>query len=81
MTPEDAIIAIKSLKLDIKWALYFEYYEALGEATRALEKQVPKEVVDAIDDTADCPTCGCILNYHKTGWCEECGQRYVWTED
>ena len=49
-------------------------------AVSAMEKQVPKVVVDEEDDYAQCPNCGNELFYHKKGWCKWCGQKYVWTE-
>lgn len=55
-------------------------------AIKALEKQIPKKVVNVDDfaDYAECPSCGAIATDHLGclyGWCRKCGQKLKRSEE
>lgn len=85
MTPYDAIIAIKLLKAEIEWDLSLEYQEALDEAIKALEKQIPKKAVGEYYAHMRCPSCnhripsgGGSSSRRRDNWCNYCGQSIDW---
>ena len=53
---------------------------AVEIAVEAMMKQIPKKIISK-DDYEDCPTCGKIVRYRPEGYCYNCGQKYVWTEE
>lgn len=52
----------------------------IEKAIDAIKRQIPKIIVSK-DDYEDCPVCGEILRYQSEGYCDTCGQKYVWTEE
>lgn len=77
MTPYDAIIAIKLLKAEIEWDLSLEYQEALDEAIKALEKQIPMKMTEVLDISGrPIRVCGNCEDAPGSGeFCRWCGQR------
>ena len=72
--------AVERIKMHMDWNVSKPTQEALDMAIKALEKQIPKKVVniDEFADYAECPSCvaiatdnlGCLY-----GWCRKCGQK------
>lgn len=63
-----------------------EQKQALATAIKALEKQIPKKVVniDEFADYAECPSCGAIATDNLGclyGWCRKCGQKLKRSEE
>ena len=53
----------------------FTFYDMLN-ATNALEKQVPKKVID------NCPNCNYpLICITQANYCENCGQRLDWSDE
>ena len=46
----------------------------------AIEKQIPKKVVEFLEDRYCCPVCKAI-RYPKAPYCEHCGQALDWGEE
>ena len=60
--------------------------EEQKKTIEALEKQIPKKVVNIDDfaDYAECPSCGAIATDHLGclyGWCRKCGQKLKRSEE
>lgn len=81
MTNQEAIQGLKNLfsehELDLPCT---DSLEVLNMAIEALEKQIPKKVVNVDDfsDYAECPSCGGIATDNLGclyGWCRKCGQK------
>lgn len=81
MTEQKAIEILNTkLHLDCKIKEAIDEMEARCVAINALEKQIPKKVVNIDDfaDYAECPSCGAIATDHLGclyGWCRKCGQK------
>ena len=93
-----AIEALKkqSIYEQIKWErdVAIEQLESIGiglgrkmdDVKEALEKQIPKKVVNIDDftDYAECPSCGAIATDHLGclyRWCRECGKKLKRSEE
>lgn len=81
MTPEEAI---EILKHEHDYAQLLSYVnEAIKMAISAIEKQIPKNVVDKTieydGEYGYCPNCNCVIgemeNYYN---CKYCGQKLNW---
>ena len=87
MTPQEAIRLIRNLPTMCVFTDAYgepidsgDYYDAVDMAISALEKQIPRKIASK-EDYEDCPTCGKIVRYKREGYCNNCGQKYVWTEE
>lgn len=78
MTEREALDKLdKTVTGDLGWKIVL---------TIALEKQIPKKVVNVDDfaDYAECPSCGAIATDHLGclyGWCRKCGQKLKRSEE
>lgn len=78
MTNEQALDKLdKTVTGDLEWKIV---------VTKALEKQIPKKVVNIDDfaDYAECPSCGAIATDNLGclyGWCRKCGQKLKRSEE
>lgn len=79
--------AIEVIKANYPTSGYYMLRESLDIAIEALEKQLPKKVVDkslvkddgiAVGYVGKCPCCNEIIEY-TTNVCD-CGQRLDWSE-
>ena len=80
MTPEKAIETIKTAITEVEWEYPMDYAVAFEMAIKALEKQIPKKVVDDYY----CPCCGTdALNQCDNDYmfehCYHCGQAIDWS--
>lgn len=59
-----------------------DYKEAVDLAKQALEKQIPKPVVQSADDCARCPVCGGYVGIDiEEMYCSACGQALDWEDE
>ena len=92
MTAQEAIEQIKMILEEVTSYEHAVCYvtscneEPLRLAIKALEKQIPKKIVniDKFSDYAECPSCGGIAT-DELGclykWCRKCGQKLKWGEE
>lgn len=58
-----------------------DYKEAVDLAKQALEKQIPKPVVQSTDDCSRCPVCGGYVGIDiEEIYCPVCGQALDWED-
>ena len=58
-----------------------DYKEAVDLAEVALEKQIPKPVVQSTDDCTRCPVCGGYVGINiEEIYCPVCGQALDWED-
>ena len=58
-----------------------DYKEAVDLAMQALEKQIPKPVVQSTDDCTRCPMCGGYVGIDiEEMYCSACGQALDWED-
>lgn len=72
----------KSMGCDKIGALYNIPIENMELIVWALEKQIPKKVLNEKDTLfANCPNCGCVQNgvWNKT-YCGDCGKKLDWSD-
>ena len=75
--------ALESLKYEVYEEGHCSYIEEeLDIAIKALEKQIPKKVVNRAKRNdvlvANCPACRCVVLSRP--YCARCGQRLDWSE-
>ena len=59
-----------------------DYKEAVDLAMQALEKQIPKPVVQSTDDCTRCPVCGGYVGIDiEEIYCPVCGQALDWVDE
>ena len=78
MTPQE-IDRIQNAIRHIQTAVVVDPWAA-EIAVEAMQKQIPRKIVSK-EDYADCPACGEVIHYWSDCYCNNCGQKYVWTED
>ena len=86
MTPQEALEALKieQIVIEGKAVRVAKFFEGISVANEALEKQIPKKVVEKkfVEDVSlnYCPCC----NVRFIGWgmkhCGECGQALDWSD-
>lgn len=86
MTNEQAINLLDNLVGLVDDNHNSDYDKALKMGIEAMEKQIPKKVVNIDDfaDYAECPSCGAIATDHLGclyGWCRKCGQKLKRSEE
>ena len=55
--------------------------EAIDLAKKALEKQIPKPVIQSTDDCSRCPVCGGYVGIDmEEMYCSVCGQALDWED-
>jgi hypothetical protein len=89
MTPQQTIEILKLMQAEVEWEYTMDYAVAIDEAIKALEKQIPKEVIykpyqgDEDFPVAHCPNCDELQPDRWEGeqlYCMDCGQRLKWSD-
>ena len=85
MTPQEAIDTIKIAIAEVEWDYPMDYAVAFEEAIKALEKQIPKKLIETEEFVeGSCQNCkrniGWIKNeYFDFDNCLFCGQAIDWS--
>lgn len=88
MTPEEAIKTIELAKAEVEWEYPMDYAVAFEKAKEALEKQIPKDVLEEAVAWFDlCPECHKAISrryedgIHYIDYCPFCGQALEWGDE
>lgn len=89
MKYEDAILRIKACQKHLDYCDACEYkndcsiYDLEDTAIQALEKQIPKDIIEKADSYSYCPECDAVLsaNFYKAKYCHNCGQALNWNNE
>ena len=87
MTAEETISILKIAIAEVEWNYPMDYAVAIETAITALEKQMPKKVLNLMLNDGDghlikvfkgiCPYCQCIVTNE---YCSRCGQALDWSD-
>lgn len=87
MTAEETISILKIAIAKVEWNYPMDYAVAIETAIQALEKQMPKKVLNLMLNADGkptkvfkgiCPYCQCIVNNE---YCSRCGQALDWSDE
>lgn len=88
MTAEETISILKIAIAEVEWNYPMDYAVAIETAIQALEKQIPKKVLNLMLNDGDghlikafkgiCPYCQCIVTNE---YCSRCGQALDWSDE
>lgn len=71
--------AIECLKSNKPTSGYVMLQESIDMAIKALEKQIPKKVINRCM-FCECPTCGNV-EIQSSSYCCDCGQKLDWSDE
>ena len=87
MTPEEAIKTIRVAIAEVEWNYPMDYAIAFETAIEALEKQIPKKPIEAVQTGFFwCPDCVRAIKMRiedskiNISYCPFCGQALDWRE-
>lgn len=79
MTNKEAVETLKIAIAEVEWNYTMDYDIAFEKALEALEKQVPKKIIET--DWIYCPNCEISLDpVQREKYCVICGQALDWGE-
>ena len=80
MTPQEAIKTFKTVVVYAPEKYENKYYKAIMLAIEALEKQIPKKIIDYGYKTrvGFCPDCEAVVT---SDFCDNCGQALDWSNN